>query len=658
MALAREKGGDVSDADSGYSVGSLSCVCAKALPAPLELEEPQGKEQDLPEPDNSESDDSQISEDSLAEKGPGNPRSSPGHNYLTSGCGHSQARARASERGFTISSGSRPFTLAHRSVSLDSLIDAEEEPGDHWQGKPFFGSTDEMPTETFWHLQSPILPAGGQEAVCRLGPISHRRAPRLDAILPVSSSFYLKPQPQPPCEQPEVAVEGSPTEPATILQDIQPSRGSPLVSMDSWFSCDSKINPSSPPHSLCPSPDTQEVQCCGWERPGYWLNTEELKSPGTETILPFSSTLPPASTELPCSIRSVYADPVSGSMSLWDPCSLLQPGAEGTFQASGVPETAQQGVSETSNSSVSSLLAASASSFTYIGSACERDWAALQQKYLLELSHPVLEATGAPRPVSTSLKEDSGSPIQASGRGGDAILPVGPGASSSPDFNNVPTHLSKIRRLRAEKEQDSLNVKVGGTSDFFTTNEKEVSHSGSYSADVESLTSGPTNAQVSAAENKMVYPMTAAQGVRKSSLEESSQSSKKPGLMTSSDECFILKNPCHHIVTIATKDPHWPRGWAPLRKKRAGPVRRLGQNSHRPPQEEKTDSQESSVEADGRHSRPSCPFPSGPELYLHSAPWNPLPSSLQPPPLETFYVTKSRDALTETALEIPAHIHT
>ena len=216
MALAREKG-DVSDTNSGYSVGSLSCVCAKALPAPLELEETQGKERDLPEPDNSESDDSQISEDSLAEKGPRNPRDSPGHSYLTSGYGHSQARARASGRGFTTSSGSRPFTLAHRSVSLDSLIDAEEEPGDHWQGKPFFGSTDEMPAETFWRLQSPILPAGGQEAVCRLGSISHRRAPRLDAILPASSSFYLEPQPQQPCEQPEVAVAGSPTEPATML---------------------------------------------------------------------------------------------------------------------------------------------------------------------------------------------------------------------------------------------------------------------------------------------------------------------------------------------------------------------------------------------------------------------------------------------------------
>nr|XP_020762400.1 stAR-related lipid transfer protein 9 isoform X2 [Odocoileus virginianus texanus] len=633
---------------------SVQEVERMALPAPVELEEPQGKERDLPEPDNSESDDSQISEDSLAEKGPGNPRDNPGHSYLTSGCGHGQARAQASGRGFTTSSGSRPFTLAHRSVSLDSLIDAEDEPGDHWQRKPSFASTDEMPTETFWRLQSPILPAGGQEAVCRLGPISHRRAPRLDAILPVSSSFYLEPQPQPPCEQPEVAMEGSPTEPATTLQDVQPSRGSPLVSMDSWFSCDSKINPSSPPHSLCPSPNIQKVQRCGWERPGYWLNIEELESPGAETILPFSTTLPPASTELPCSISSVYTDPVSGSVSLWDPCSLLQPGAEGTFQPSGVPDTAQQGVSEASNSSVSSLLAASASSFTYVGSACERDWAALQKKYLLELSHPVLEATGAPRPVFPSLKEDSGPPVQASGRGGDAVLPVGPGASSSPDFNNVPTHLSKIRRLRAEKEQDSLNVKVEGTSDFFTTSEKEVSHSGTYSADVESLTSGPTNAQVSAAENKMAYPMTAARGVKKSSLEESSQSSEKPGLMMSSDECFILKNPCHHIVTIATKDPHWRRGWAPLRKKRAGPVRRLGLNSHRPPQEEQTDSQESSMEAGRRHSKPSCSFPSGPELYLHSAPWNPLPSSLQPPPLETFYVTKSRDALTETALEIPA----
>ncbi|XP_068406248.1 stAR-related lipid transfer protein 9 isoform X3 [Eschrichtius robustus] len=630
-----------------------------ALLEPRKLEEPQGKERDLPEPDDSDSEDSQISEDSLAEKGYQSPQDSPGLSYLTHGRGHSRARAQASVRGFTTPSDSRLFTQTHRSFSLDSLIDAEEELGDDRQEEPFLHSADEMPTETFWRLQSSSLPAGDQEAVCRPGPISHRTGARLDATLPVSSSCYLELQPR--CEQPELAVEASSAEQANTLQDVQLSRGSPLVSMDSWFSCDSKINPSSPPGSLCPRTDVQDVQPCGWERPGYWPNMEELKSSDTETVLSYSSKLPLGGAELPCSVRSVYTVPVSDTtrVSLWGSYRLLQPGADGTSQARGVPDVAQQGVSEASNSSVSSLLAASATSFTYVDSACERDWAALQQKYLLELSHPVLEATGAPSlppqvKGKPSLEEDSGSLTQASGRGGDALLPIGPGVSSSPDFNNFPIHLSRIRCLRAEKEQDSLRVEVEGTSDFFTTSEKEVSHSGTYSADVESSTSATTNAQVSTAVNKTAHPVMGAWGVKESSLEEASQSSGKPGLMTSSDECFILTNACHHIVTIGTKEPHWPRGWAPLRKNSADPGRQLGQNSHCPLQEEKADSQESAKEAGRRHSRFSFAFPSGPELYLHSAPWNPLPSSLQPPPLETFYVTKSRDALTETALEIPA----
>ncbi|XP_054944260.1 stAR-related lipid transfer protein 9 [Physeter macrocephalus] len=630
-----------------------------ALLEPRKLEEPQGKERDLPEPDDSDSEDSQISEDSLAENGYQSPQDSSGLSYLTHGHGHSRARAQASLRGFATSSDSRLFTQTHRSFSLDSLIDAEEELGNDRQEEPFFRSADEMPTETFWRLQSSSLPAGDQEAVCRPGPISHRTGARLDAALPVSSSFYLELQPR--CEQPELAVEASSAKQTNTLQDVQLSRGSPLVSMDSWFSCDSKINPSSPPRSLYPSPDVQDVQPCGWERPGYWPNMEELKSSDTETVLSCSSKRPLGGAELPCSVRSVYAVPVSDTtrVSLWGSYRLLQPGDDGTSQARGVPDMAQKGVSEASDSSASSLLAASATSFTYVGGACERDWAALQQKYLLELSHPVLEATGALSLPSRgkgkpSLEEDSGSLTQASGRGGDALLPIGPRVSSSPDFNNFPIHLSRIRRLRAENEQDSLRVEVEGTSDFFTTSEKEVSHSGTYSADVESSTSGSTNTQVSTAANKTAHPVMEAWGVKESSLEEASQSSEKPGLMTSSDECFILTDACQHIVTIDTKEPHWPQGWAPLRKNSADAGRQLGQNSHRPPQEEKADSQESSKEARRRHSRFSFAFPSGPELYLHSAPWNPLPSSLQPPPLETFYVTKSRDALTETALEIPA----
>ncbi|KAK1338978.1 hypothetical protein QTO34_019647 [Cnephaeus nilssonii] len=657
----REKEGDLSDADSSYSVDSLSCVCAKAPTEPLKPGNPPGREWHLPESENTESDNSQISEDSLTEKGNQSPQDSPGDSSLTNGHGDPRARARASVRGFTTCSDRGLVAQAHRSFSLDSLIDAEEELGEDQQEEPFFSSADEMPTETFWRLQTSSLPVVSQEAMCRLGPITQRTGARLDAILPMSSSFYLDSQPLPRCAQPESEVGASSSEQATTLQSMPLSRESPLLSMDSWFSCDSKINPNSPlgiVGSLCPSPDVQEFQPSGRERPGFWPKMEELKPSGTEAVLPYTSKLPAGGAELPCSVRAVYTIPASDTsrLSLWGSYRLLQSGVDGTFQARGVSDPVQQDNSETSNnSSVPSVLPASATSFTYVGSACERDWAALQQKYLLELSHPVLEAIGEPRPAFTSLEEDSGSLTQASSRGGDTVLVVGSGLPSSLKFNNFPIHISKIRHLRAEEEQDSLSVELEGTSDFFTTSEKEVSYSGNYSADIESLTSGATNAQVFAAKNKVANSMTGACDITQNNLEESSQSSgRKPGLMTSSDECFFLKNPCHSNDTVATKEDPQPQSCAPLRKNSVGLAGQLNHNSHLPRQEEEADSQESSKEVVGRHANLSFAFPSGPELYLHSAPWNSCPSSLQPPPLETFYVTKSRDALTETALEIPA----
>ncbi|XP_008583470.1 PREDICTED: stAR-related lipid transfer protein 9 [Galeopterus variegatus] len=654
---AREKDSDLSDTDSNYSVDSLSCVYAKALAEPLKPEDPQVKKWDLPESENSKSDDSQISEDSLAEKGYQNPKDSPGDNHLTNDHGHLRTRTRASVRGFTMPSDSVLLAQTHRSFSLDSLIGAEEELGEDQLEEPFLGSADEMPTETFWHLQNSSLPVVDQEAVCTLGPINHRTGARLATNLPMSSSFYLDPQFQPHCEQPESEVEANCNEQANSLQGMQLSRESPLISMDSWFSCDSKINTSSPTgiaSSLCTGPDVQEFQPCGGERPGYWLDTEELSSSGAETLLPCSSKPPQGSAEISCNARDEYTTSASdvSKLSLWGTQRLLQPRSDGNCQGRGILDTTQQGSSEAShNSNVSSVLAASATSFTHVGSTHERDWTALQQRYLLELSHPVLEAIGEPKLSFLCLEEDSGSLGQASGKGEDTLLTVGSGVSSNLGFNNFSIHLSKIRHLKAEKEQDSLSAKLEGTSDFFSTSEKEVSYSGTYSADIESLASESTNAQVFAAESKISNSMEEACEVKQNNLEECFQGSRKPELITSSDEYFFQKNACHNNVTIATKADCWPQGWAPLRKNSAVQPGQLSHNSHHPQQEEMADCQKEVVR---RHTNVNFAFPSGPELYLHSAPWNPLPSSLQPPPLETFYVTKSRDALTETALEIPA----
>ncbi|XP_045142386.1 stAR-related lipid transfer protein 9 [Echinops telfairi] len=614
VSNAGENDDELSDTNSNYSVDSLSCVGAQAPAELLKPEDPQWEKLGLPEPEKSESDESQLSEDSLTGQGYQTQEDSLNGQHRATGHGYRRTRTRASGRSFIGPPQCGPLALVHKSFSLDSLADAEEELGEDRQERPFLGSPEEMPTESFWRLQSPGMSVVDQETA--------------------SSSFYLKPPFQPPCGQSEPAVEACHPEKASSLLGLLPSRGSPLMSIDSWFSCDSKINPSSPPRavgSLCVSPEVQEHQPCRWEKSGYRLSVKELDPSDVDAVLPCSFTL------LPCDARNECIAPTS-EPPLWRTGGHLQSGADGaTSQGRSLPDTAQQATSEASNSSsVSNMLAASAASLTHVGSACERDWAALQQKYLLELSYPVLDAAEEPRPAFPRLEEDSASLAQ----------PVGPGLLS----NNFSTHLAKRTRLRAEKEQDRLSARLEVASDFFRPREEEVRYNKTSSAEFESPASG---AHICAAENQVPDLMIESCRVRASSLGTSSQGSRKPGLTASSDESFFLGDPCHSDGTTANKG-HWPHGWVPLGKNIAGQPGLPRSKGHCPLQEEKADCQAIAKDPTFSFSCSSS-FPSDPELNLHSAPWDPFLSSLQPPPLETFYEARSRDALTETALEIPAY---
>ncbi|XP_036040176.1 stAR-related lipid transfer protein 9 [Onychomys torridus] len=656
MGLVREKDDGLSDSGSSYSVDSLSYACAQVPKELLKPEDLQGK-WDLPDPENSESDSSQLSEDSLAEKGYQSPPENSVDEYSTMNHGHSGTRVSVSVRRLPKPSDSSSLcTRAHRNFSLDSLIDAEEL-GEARQKEPFLGSADEMPTETFWHLQKADLPSVDQEAMCRSSPINHRTGVRQNAFLLESNSFYLDPQFHPHCEQSELEMGASYCEQANSLQGVQLARESPLVSVDSWFSCDSKVNPSSPSmtvHSLCPSPDVHEIQPHD-EMPRHGLNVEEVKLPGT--VLPHSRKLPQDSAEPPChsDLHTTFASDTS-KPSVCGSQRLLQPEVDGVFRGKEIPDTTYQGISEEShNSDLSSVLAPSATSLTHVDSILEKNWAALQQKYLLGLSNSVLEAVGEPRPAFSFLEEDSSSLAEASDKV-ETQLSVGPGVSKNLDFRYFTIHPSTIRHFRAEKDHDSLSANLESASDLFSTIEK-VSYNGAYSADLESLASGSINAQTCTVGNKIPNSMTEAWEVNQASLEGCLQGSRSPGLITSSGQYFFQKKAYHSHDTLATKANYWPRKQTigPLRKSSAVQPRLLSHNSHqRPLLEEKADSQQHAKEADGTCTDASGPFPPGPELFLHSEPWSPFPSSLQPPPLETFYVTKSRDALTETALEIPA----
>ncbi|XP_040602050.1 stAR-related lipid transfer protein 9 isoform X3 [Mesocricetus auratus] len=649
----REKDNDLSDTDSSYSVDSLSYVYAKV---PKELQKPEDLQEkwNLPDQESSESDNSQISEDSLAEKGYQSPPENSGGEYSSVDHGQSRARISFSIRHLPKPSDSSLCALAHRSFSLDSLIDAEELEEDR-QEEPFLGSADEMPTETFWHLEKATLAAVDQEATCRPSPVNHRTGVRPNAFQPKRNSFYLDPHFQPHCEQPESEMAANYSEQANFLQGMQLARESPLVSVDSWFSCDSKVNLSSPSatvQSLCPSPDVHEIQPYN-EMPRHWLNIEEVTPPST--VLPHSCKLLQGSAEQPPCSSDLYTTSTSDTFkpSVCGSQRLLQP-VDCVFQGKEISDMIYQGISEEShNSDMSSVLAPSATSLTHVGTIREKDWAALQQKYLLELSNSVLDAVREPRPAFSFLEEDSSSLAEASEKV-DTHLPVGSGISKNLDFSYFPVHLSKIRHLRAEKDHDSLSANLESASDLLSTVEK-VSNNGAYSTDLESLTSGSINAQSCTTGNKIPNYVTEAWDVKQASLEGFLQGSKNPGLTTSSGQCFFQKKAYHNHDTLATKADQWPQDGALLRKNTAVPPRVLSHHSHpHPLLEEKPDSQQQAKETAGAHTDTSCTPPSGPELFLHSAPWSPFPSSLQPPPLETFYVTKSRDALTETALEIPA----
>lgn len=643
MGPRGEKDGDLSDPDSSYSVDSLSCVCDEDPVVPLRSKDPQ-KEQDLLEPENNESDDSQISEDSLAEKKDQSPQDSPRGNYITSFLGQPRTRARAFVRAFAPSSHCGKVTPAPRSFSLDSLVDTEEELGEELQEDSSFGPSDEMPTETFWHPQTSNLPCGHpvvQEAMPRLG--FHQTEVTLDAILSKNSSFHLELQPD--SEPPASEVGVSSWEQASSPQVMPPPRSSPLLSPDSWFSCDSKINSSSSPEivgSLCPSPEISEFQPRSWERLEHQRKMEEPTVPGSEVGFPYTSSMSQDGSEVPCSVRAAYTIPscVLMGLSYCRTHSLRKSDADGTCQVRGVPGMAQQGDCKAVNQSgESGVLMPAASPLPYSERTHRRNWTSLQQKYFLEMSPSVLGSGGGPGPAFSSLEESNSSITQASCQR-ESLLCIHPGMSGSPDFYKSPTHCSKIQHLRMEKEGDNLSVEFEGTSGFFTTSNEGVTCEATHLAARGSSPSGRVKAWMVAAENERAKWGAEAQGVQG---EEHSQGFGKSEPITSSDYSFP-KNSDHCNVTAVTKAGHWVRGWAPLSS--AGQPEQGSWASHTEPLK---------ANPQGRADiHTSLAFLSHPEACVHPIPWDPFLSSLQPPPLETFYMTRSRDALTETALEIPA----
>ncbi|XP_057259899.1 stAR-related lipid transfer protein 9 isoform X1 [Pezoporus wallicus] len=282
---------EISDTDSSYSVDSLSCAYAKAFSEKAKQDFDRNK--CLANPEDSESDDSQMSQDSLVEKeNKAKKENTSRFHKLKSR--HEPAKLYKSRTDHHISSLVTSYTSRRRlgkperSFSLDSLADGEEMLAEDPVEESKSDSSDEVPAEIFWKLQTPRSPAiqteeGHESKTCD----TDTEGTSYD--LKLSSSFYLASKPQPAsssaCKQLLNGIKVSFVEQERSL-DRRPyyASGNPLLNADAWTSCDSKFDINSP--RTAPSSNEhlefQEAHLCSLSKPELWLKKDDLKQSAAE----------------------------------------------------------------------------------------------------------------------------------------------------------------------------------------------------------------------------------------------------------------------------------------------------------------------------------------------------------------------------------------
>ncbi|XP_053922668.1 stAR-related lipid transfer protein 9 isoform X2 [Cuculus canorus] len=282
---------EISDTDSSYSVDSLSCAYAKAFTEKLKQED-FDRNKCLANPEDSESDDSQMSQDSLAEKENKSKKQNKSQ-FHKSKAHDKPAKLFKSRTDHHISplvmsyASHRRLGKPERSFSLDSLADGEEMLPEDPVEESKSDSSDEVPAEIFWKLQTPQSPTTQTEEDCE-SETCNRDTEGTNYDLKLNSSFYLDSKPQPTshnaCKQ---LLKG--TEVSFVGQDrrLHYASGNPFRATDAWSSCDSKVDISST-RITAPSShedlEFQEAHLCSLSKPELWLKKDDLKQSAAEVF--------------------------------------------------------------------------------------------------------------------------------------------------------------------------------------------------------------------------------------------------------------------------------------------------------------------------------------------------------------------------------------
>ncbi|XP_071414424.1 stAR-related lipid transfer protein 9 [Pithys albifrons albifrons] len=307
---------EISDTDSSYSVDSLSCAYAKAFP-----EKPKQEDFDrnkcLANPEDSESDDSQMSQDSLIEKENKDKKGSTSKLHKLK-AHHEPAKLYKSRTEHHMSSfvtsyvSRRNLEKAERSFSLDSLADGEEMPAEDVVEESKSDSSDEVPTEIFWKLQAPRLPAVQTEEDHK-SQTRNRDTEGSSYDLKLSSSFYLDTKPQSAssnaCNQLLKGTKISFVEQErTLDKRLYYASENPFLTDDAWSSSDSKADISSPRITAPFSHENlefQEAHLCSLSKPDLWMKKEDLNQSAAEVSFVSGSKQIHSITHLPHCVNEI-----------------------------------------------------------------------------------------------------------------------------------------------------------------------------------------------------------------------------------------------------------------------------------------------------------------------------------------------------------------
>nr|XP_033807000.1 stAR-related lipid transfer protein 9 [Geotrypetes seraphini] len=282
----QEEDDEFSDTDSLYSLDSLSSAYAKALTKQLKEEEEEEEHKDIASQEECASDDSQMSQDSLVEKKMKPKKQSkrflqklrPLKQPIK---GSTDTSVLPSASSYVLGSG---LAETGRSFSLDSLADVE--------AALESDSSDEIPAEIFWKLQSPrSLPPHSEDP-----SISEAFQKPATGLADQEHSFYLDRKEASDCTRihtPLLKEMKTCWKENSTFCDPKSRElwEAPMIVSDSWSSFDPKLGNSSPQMATALFPETLgflKAALPARHEPECWKMEENLTQPVGKDSLLFS----------------------------------------------------------------------------------------------------------------------------------------------------------------------------------------------------------------------------------------------------------------------------------------------------------------------------------------------------------------------------------